>query len=223
MRSEDSMKAIEPLIARPREAGLLLLGFKAWAAPAAPDSELSLREELAPNSTRAVWDLRHGDTARVAVTATEHASVRHALKALASELEANQLAELPLGPPDIGEVSFVHPDNVPPAVFFVRGNLTLGVYSFGRERVDVVPFARRVDAELLARPRDAREGGVDITFDNGGLRAKPRWSGADGYVKVLAPGADLRKDGELIAGATGEAEVFYVEPGRETYSTKVKR
>lgn len=222
MRSEDSMKAIDPLIARPREAGLLLLGFKAWAAPTAPDSRLSLREELAPNSTRAVWDLRQGDAARVAVTATEYASVRHALKALASDLEANQLAQLPPGPPDLGEVSFVHPDGVPPAVFFVRGNLTLGVFSFGRERVDVVPFARAVDADLLARPREARDGGVDLTRDNGGLRATPRWSGADGYVKVLAPGADLRKEGDLIVGATGEAEVFYIEPGRETYSAKVK-
>src|SRR5688500_15912943 len=215
MRSEDSMKTIDPLIARPREAGLLLIGFKAWALPAEPDAELALREQLAPNSTRAVWDLRKGNAARLAVTATEHASVRHALKALAAELAWNQLAEVPPGPPDLGEVSFVHPSGVPPAAFFVRGNLTVGVFSFGKEYVDVLPFARRVDEELRATPKGAREGGIDLTYDNAGLRANPLWSGPDGYVKVVAPGSDLRREGDTIMGATGEAEVFYIEPGRE--------
>jgi len=216
------MRAIEPVIAKPAEAGLLVIGFKAWAVPEERESALAMREQLAPNSTRAVWDLRYGQ-ARVAVTATEYTSVRHALKSLADELEQNQLATLPPGPSDVGEISFMHPDGVPPAIFFVRANLTLAVFSFGREPVDILPFARRIDAELRARPKEARDGGVELTYDERGLRASPRWSGPDGYVKVLAPGSDLRKEGDAIVGATGEAEVFYIEPGRETYSAKVKR
>ena len=106
MRSEESMKAIEPLIARPKTAGLLVIGFKAWAVPGASEAELALSEQLAPGSSRAVWNLRKSPDARIAVTATEHASVRDALKALAQELEGNQLATLPRGPEEIGEISF---------------------------------------------------------------------------------------------------------------------
>lgn len=223
MRSEETMKTIEPMIARPKNAGLLTIGFKAWAVPQEPDSELAMREQLAPNSSRAVWNLRRDEGARLAVTATEHASVRDALRALAEELENNQLATLPRGPEGIGEVSFVHPPQAPPAIFFVTGNLTVGVFSFGREPVDVLPFAKRVDADLQAKPREAREGALDVTAEQGRLRAKPRWSGPDGYLKVVAPGAELRKEGDAFAGADAGAEVFYIEPGRETYRATVTR
>lgn len=224
MRSEDSMKLIEPLIARPRDAGLLLVGFKAWAVSAPQESELSMREQLSPASSRAVWNLRGRPDSRIALTASEHASVRDALRALAGELEANQLATLPQGPSDLGEISFVHPRGIaPPAAFFVSGNMTLGVFSFGREPIDVVPFAQRVDADLRARPSDARDGGLDLTYEAGGLRARPRFAGPDGFLKVIAPGSDLRNDGGTIAGATGEVEVYYLEAGRETYSARVRR
>ncbi len=220
MRREDSMKAIEPVMARPRETGLLLVDFKAWSGPQ-PDGPATVREHLGKASTRAVWDQPRG---RLALTATEHTSIRDALQALADELEANQLAEVPRGPEDLGEISFVHPPIAPPAVFFVRGNLTLAVYSFGRERVDVLPFARRLDADLRARPEAARDGGLDVTLDNNILRAQPKWRGPDGYLKVIAPGASLRKEGEGIAveGDASAAEVFYIEPGRETYMGRTR-
>lgn len=224
MRSEDSMKLIDPVIARPREAGLLVFGFKAWAVPAPPDSELSMREQLSPSKTRAVWNLRSGVESRVAVTAIEHASVRHALKGLADELEANQLATLPQGPDGLGEISFVHPQGIaPPAAFFVSGNVTFGVFSIGREPIDIVPFARRLDADLRARPAEARDGGIDLTNEPNGVRARARFTGPDGYVKVLAPGSDLRKEDDTIAGIAGAGEVFYIEPGRETYSARLQR
>ena len=144
MQREISMKAITRVLGQPRDPGLLLRGVQAWTVPQ-PNGVLALREQLDENSTRAVWDLERG---RIALTVTEHNSLQDALNALADELEANQLAELPLGPADLGEISFVHPVNAPPAVFFVRGNLTLGVHSFSREPVDVLSFARRVDEAL---------------------------------------------------------------------------
>jgi hypothetical protein len=217
------MKTIEPLIARPRTAGLLVIGFKAWAVPGASEAELALSEQLAPGSSRAVWNLRQSPDARIAVTATEHASVRDALKALAQELEGNQLATLPRGPEEIGEISFVHPPEAPPAIFFVTGNLTIGVFSFGRELVDVLPAARTIDADLREKPQSAREGGIDVFFVEREVHVKPKWEGRDGYLKVIAPSSDLRKEGDTITGiAEGDAHVYYVEPGRETYSMNLR-
>ena len=212
MQRENSMKAIAPVLDHPRDGGLLLVGFKAWSGPQ-PDGEPALREQLDATSTRAVWDLDRG---RIALTVNEHRSVQDALSALADELEANQLAEVPRGPEELGEISFVHPSNAPPAAFFVRGNLTLGVYSFGREPVEVVPFARRVDAELLARPADARGGGVDVQRGERGFRVKPKYAG-EGYVKVFAPHANVRKVGEeiVIDGSDEGLDIYYVERGRE--------
>jgi len=223
MRSEESMKAIQPLIARPKTAGLLVIGFKAWAVPGEPESELALREQLTPASTRAVWNLRMSPDARLAITATEHASARDALRALAQELEGNQLATLPRGPEDIGEISFVHPQEAPPAIFFVTGNLTIGVFSFGREFVDVLPAARTMDTDLREKPQWAREGGINVFFAERDVRVKPKWEGRDGYLKVIAPSADLRKEGDTITGiAEHDAYVYYVEPGRETYTMNLR-
>ena len=223
MRSEESMKAIEPLIVRPKTAGVLFLGFKAWAVAGDPGSELALREQLAAGSTRAVWNLRGSADTRLAITATEHASARDALRALAQELEGNQLATLPRGPAEIGEVSFVHPAGAPPAIFFATGNLTIGVFSFGREVVDVLPTARTVDAELRETPPSAREGGIDVYSMEREVRVQPKWGGPDGYLKVIAPSSDLRKEGNAITGlADQDARVYYVEPGRETYGMNLR-
>lgn len=194
------------------EPGLLLVGFKAWHGPRPEEGRLALREQLTPSSTRAVWDLARG---RIALTATEHASVEDALGGLARDLKANQLANVPPGPEDLGEASFIHPPNAPPAVFFVRGNLTLGVYSFGREAVEVVPFARRVDAELRARPAEAREGGIDVQRGNRGIVVKPRYAG-DGYVKVFVAGKVRKEGDEILLTGDGDADLYFIEPGRET-------
>src|SRR5262245_37218596 len=135
MQREESMKIIEPKIESARRGGLLLVGFKAWAAPVA--GPRAMRESLGRGRTRAVWDDPQRAGARVALTVTEHDSAADALRTLAEELEANQLATLPAGPPDLGEVSFVHPAGVPPAVFFARANLTLWVTSYGKGDIDV--------------------------------------------------------------------------------------
>jgi len=123
-------------------------------------------------------------------------------------------------------VSFAHPQGIPPAVFFVRGNLTLLVTSFGNEAVDVLPFARTVDRELTSRPREFREGGIELTAPNlKTIEIKPRWAGEDAYIKVIAPGAELTSRGGTveIAGDAGVVEVFVIERGRETYFATAAR
>src|SRR3989442_7850121 len=112
VQREESMKLIRPRMNTARRGGWLLMDFKAWAAPVAI-GPLSMRERLDRWRTRAVWEDRAHAGARLAVTVTEHVSATEALQALAIDLEANQLADLPAGPSGLGEISFVHPDGVP--------------------------------------------------------------------------------------------------------------
>jgi len=226
MHIEEAKKAIDPMIDKARVEGLLLVGFKAWAAPDAPGFRAGLRERLGAKTTRAVWDDPERRGARIALRVIEHASSRQALDGLAETLAANQLADVPRGPDDLGVVSFAHPQGVPPAVFFVRGNLTLLVTSFGNEAVDVLPFARTVDRELTSRPREFREGGIELTAPNlKTIEIKPRWAGEDAYIKVIAQGAELTSRGGTveIAGDAGVVEVFVIERGRETYFAPAAR
>src|SRR5205823_6158986 len=101
MQSEESMKMIRPRIEAARRGGLLIIDFKAWVA-AAGFGTLSMRERLGHGRTRAVWDDPRNPGARIAINANEENSAADALQALALELEANQLANLPTGPPDLG-------------------------------------------------------------------------------------------------------------------------
>ena len=219
MQRDLSNEAIEPVIANPKNAGLLFIGFKAWAAPR-PDGASPERQQLSARRSRAVWDLQQG---RVALTASEYPSLTDALRGLGVELEHNQLREVPRGPEDLGEISFVHPREAPPAAFFVRGNLALAVHSFGREPVDVLPFARQLDRELQSQPLDARDGGIDLAVNDRGFRVVPKWRGADAYVKVVAPGATLwlEDDAVRMSGAPDKVAVYSLEPGRETYGAYV--
>lgn len=219
MRMEESMKIIRPRLETARVGGLLVIGFKAWNAPVAI-GPLSMRERLDRWSTRGVWDDPRLAGARVAVTVNEYRSATEALEGLATELEANQLASLPPGPSGLGEVSFVHPDGVPPAVFFARANLTLWVTSFGNRPVQVIPIARDIDADLLSRPAQARADGLDVVVSGNVIRTVMRFSGDDAYLKVFAPGAELRRvdDAIAISGDVAAVEVFALEPGRETLS-----
>ena len=59
------------------------------------------------------------------------ASFEDAQKCLLEILAKNQLARLPEGPADLGDVAFVHPEGVTPAAFWVIGSLCVSVASFG--------------------------------------------------------------------------------------------
>jgi hypothetical protein len=202
MQKEESMKIIAPRMEAARRRGLLLMRFKAWAARVERGT-LSMRESLGGTRTRAVWDDPQRPGARIALTVTEHPSAVAAMNALADDLVANQLATLPPGPPDVGEVSFAHPPGAPPAVFFARANLTVWVTSFGIVPVEVDDVARTVDLDLTATPA-----GRPGTLSDIGRVA------GDAYVKVLAPGAELVKsDGGIVVreGEMGQVQVFVVD------------
>ena len=217
MRREKSKMAIESVKAAPRTAGLLLIDFPAWAVPSVEGQELALRERLRTDYTRAVWDLGENPNTRLAVTINECASLLDALEGIVVILEGNQLADVPRGPDDIGEISFVHPKGAPPAIFFVTANLVVSVFSFARQPVEVIPFARVIDAALRSRPPDAHDEGIIVKPVERGLIATPKWPGPNGYLKVIAPGSDLRLEDGTIVGAKGEVSIYYVEHGRETY------
>jgi hypothetical protein len=235
MQSDESSKVIEQAMERARRGGLLLIDYKAWHAPidfgresraAELSSRSSMHERLGKATTRAVWDdpLRPG--ARLAVTATEHDSASDALRGLATELEANQLATLPRGPSDVGEVSFVHPEGVPPALFFARGNLTISVFSFGNQPIDVLAYARTIDGDLTARPANAREGVMELSVNGTLIEMRDDRRSVDSYIKVVAPGAELAKRDQafmLVGDTNAEIGVFVIEPGRETYGTMLRR
>src|SRR5262249_50432132 len=157
----------------------------------------------------------------------ETASLAQAQKCLLEALANNQLTRLPEGPNDLGEVSFIHPEGVPPAVFWVTGNLCVSVCSLGRTRLPVLDWAYRLQARMLDRPKVRR---LDLALTPSKARLSveeevavgvslPRPLGEDGYYKLLAAGGELLFKGEEIfvrAQQKGElvVEAFAVEPGR---------
>ena len=224
MHKEESLRVIEPVVEKARRGGLLFVGYKAWAAPVSLATAPTMRELLGANASRAVWDDPRQQGARLAVMVNEYESPAAALEALADELESNQLATVPRGPENVGEVSFAHPEGTPPAIYFVRGNLVVRVVSFGNRPIDVLPYATTLDEELQSVPSDGQDGGVEVTLRGEVLHAKPRWMNDDAYVKVIAPGAELSKsDGGIAVRGDGEVRVFVVEKGRQTYSGVARR
>jgi hypothetical protein len=177
-----------------------------------------------------VWDSPDSRALRVLVDVVESNSAAEAVEVLVERLEWNQLARVAERPSGLGDVAFVHPDGVPPAVFFTRGNLSVTVVSFGHEPLSVQPWAERFDRRLLERPAVERPT-IALSSDRPTARAGttlvldytiPWKFGDDGYLKFFAAGGVLvRREGRLTFTPTrsGEAlvEVYQVEPGREPY------
>ncbi|MEK6303608.1 MAG: hypothetical protein AABO41_23130 [Acidobacteriota bacterium] len=176
---------------------------------------------------RTIWDNTEDHDSRVLIDVVECDSAADAVEALADILEGNQLAEVPKGPPTLGLASFQHPESVPPAVFFARGNLAVTVASFGRRPVDVSSVARRLEERLSERPSGLLQSlplaaglqgrvGEDVPLRFAGpLRKNEDW-----YLKFFATGGTIaRRGGQLVARSTEagtiDVEAFLVEPGRE--------
>src|SRR5215831_2249456 len=100
MKREDVQRIVAGAAEKARTEGLLLIGFKAWAAPDPEGFRLSARDRFDEAMTRAVWDQDERGRARIALTAMERRSAREALDALVEMLDNNQLAALPAGPSD---------------------------------------------------------------------------------------------------------------------------
>jgi hypothetical protein len=159
------------------------------------------------------------------VDVVECPSSAEAVKALLERLEWNQLANVPAGPPGLGIASFAHPEGVPPAVFFARANLCVGVASFASRAVAVLPAATALDRRLLATPV---AGGAVLRVeaergDRGGpavLRVVvPFRLGEEGHLRYRARGGTLEiRDDQVvvipIAGAEVQVDIFAEEAGR---------
>jgi hypothetical protein len=212
----------------------LFLGFTPWSEDASGWNR-SIKEKLAsaPGKSirRTVWDSQDNRNGRILIDIIECSSAVNAIDALLEELAANQLARLLEGPPHLGIASFMHPEGVPPAVFFARGNLSIRVISFARHAVDVIPWAERLNKRLGEEPR-VEQNRLLLESDRKSARTseevavfyKLPWAlGEDGFLKFLVSGGILvAREGRLLLKASkrGEAQVraYALEPGREPYA-----
>ncbi len=212
----------------------LFLGFNPWPQDA-PGWNLSIREKLASplgkSIRRTVWDSQDNRNARVLIDIIECSSAADAIEALLEELAANQLARLPEAAPHLGIASFVHPEGVPPAVFFVRGNICIRVISFARSAVAVIPWAERLNERLSYEPRveqnrlvlESNRKSVPTGEEAPIFYTLPWVLGEDGFLKFLVSGGILvAREGLLFfkASKRGEAQVraYALEPGREPHA-----
>ena len=224
--------AIDELLRRiPDDRAEFFTGF----SPSAEDLEgfgLSSREWDSGNAGRSqlrtIWDSPKDRDSRLLIDVFVRTSAADALEALATQLSYNQLDRLPAGPEDLGLVSYIHAEPAPPAVFFVRGNLSIFVASFGRKPLPAIPVARRLSMRLAERPKAERRA-VSLAADP--PRGKPRQEivlryqipfriGADGYWKFFVTGGTvLRQQDRLVLVASEPAslrvEAFVIESGRE--------
>jgi len=217
----------------PADRAEFFRGFVPWAEDV-QGWTLSTREAhptAERTDLRTIWDNPGDPNTRILIDVAELRSAAEAIEALVAPLGYNQLDRLPDGPPNLGLASFAHPDLAPPAVFFVQGNLSILVSSFGRQPVAVVDAARRISARLAERPGgeprpmrleadgDRAQSGEAITFSID----VPVRLGVEGYVKFFVTGGVVTRSGDrftLRRAAPGSVrvEAFAVEPGRETYA-----
>ncbi len=206
-------------------------GFAPWAEDLAgwALSARELEREVAGRSQlRTIWDHREDHDSRLLVDVAVCPSAADAVESLAAQLAYNQLERLPEGPRDLGLASFAHPEPAPPAILFVRGNLSLVISSFGRRPVPVISIAGRFTARLAERPVTERRTlllaagqpkgrpGQEIVLSY----ESPYKTGEDGYWKFFVTGGTLvRRQGRLVlrSKAPGRLDVqaFLVESGRE--------
>lgn len=95
---------------------------------------------------------RAGGSVRVAMTLTEHASVRDSHSEIISILTLVMAPRLPSCDEKglkIGDVCFCSLGNVNEKIFFARANVVVRVASVGRETIDVSDIAVEVDRQLV--------------------------------------------------------------------------
>ncbi len=172
--------------------------------------EAARTDHVLPGSrrlTRIEWAAPRDTGSRVLVEVYETASLADAQRSLLEILANNELVRLPDGPPGLGEISFVHPEGVPPAVFWVVGNLCMGVASFGPNNVAVLDFAGRLQTGAIEKPRSPRRD-LRVKPETTPLKAKedtilvltaPRAFPADVQYKYFATGGELFLKADQVA------------------------
>lgn len=223
-----SIKKLQSRI--PEDYGELFIGFCAKSSDMeglhGTIRENHLEENRKP-LRRSIWDDEKSVNRRVLVDIVECDSAEDAINSLAGRLEGSQ-AQLVEGPDELGTISFVPPEKMAPAVFFVRGNLCVSIISFASEAVEVVSFAQRINKRMSEQPatkqniialspqKKSAGVGEKVTIDY-----ELPWSLAeDGYVKFIVQGGTIaRRDKTVIITGTRAGELqlrlLVMEPGRE--------
>jgi len=231
-RTRLDLKALQEQL--PADRAELFLGFVPWAEDAEGwrrSVRAALPEVPGRSVLRTVWDSLKTVEERVLIDVVECESAASALEALADRLQWNQLAQVADGPRGLGQVAFMHPEGVPPAIVFTRGNVCLNVASFGRQAVDVVPWAEGLNRRLDHRPAIKRStielsvGAVPLKAGQATeLRYVVPWKyGENGYLKFIVAGGTLfRREERLFLAAAGPGEMkidaYLLEPGREPHA-----
>lgn len=184
---------------------------------------------------RTVWDNPKNRNARILTEVVTCSSATEALEALIERLNWNQLEKLPEGGEQFGFASFVHPEGLPPAVYFVQGNLCITIASYSRELVPVIPLASRITRRLAERP-EVEPVSLEIKPDKSHAKVGepvlinydlPWQMGEYGFVKLFSSQGIIHiEDDRLVALGTRpgriSVEAFAMEPNRQTYRGKME-
>jgi hypothetical protein len=223
---------------RAKDGGALLVrNFAPWAKDFSPWTQATydlFAEAPQRRLLRTVWDDPKEKTARVLVDVREATSFAQAQQCLLEVLANNQLARLPEGPADLGDIAFVHPQGMPPAVFWVVGNLCLSMCSFGRKPTPVLDWAVRLQARIHDKPEGGKLG---LVLASGKATARvdqpvtlrvvlPKTQSSEACIKFFAPGAELSLSDEEAAVRPHEkgkliVEVYATEPGRKASKGRI--
>lgn len=215
---------------RPEAVPVLLQGFKPWRKDCldwSREGRLQLRETAQWQLRRSMWVPSEDPDQRVLIEVRETDSAAASRECLLDVLAQNELARLPEGPEDIGDVCFVHPDGHTPAIFWTAGNLCVSVLSIGLAPVPVLDWARRLHDRTTNKPKantfevsmKPAKGRLSVEEEKAVEIAWPTTLSDEGFYQFFSEQADLRlKNGELRIYAPNEGpvavEAFIVEPDR---------
>ena len=174
---------------------------------------------------RVMWSKPRDKKSRILVDIRETASFEQAQLSLIEHLSNNELFRLPEGPENLGDVSYVHPPGVPPASFWVTGNLCISVYSLGITAVPVLDSASCIHARIMERPSGTlkelslKPKKKEIAL-NENIKISPllpESKSEERYFKWFATGGDLFFEGEEVyfrAYKKGDIQIeaFAVDP-----------
>ena len=165
---------------------------------------------------------------RVLVDITEAGSASDASAVLRS-VQAESNVTLVPGPSSLGPGALQYPETTPSLMNFHRANLSVWVFSCGKDPVEIQPWVDRVVADLNAPTAASYDRALifDRVPDHSPaiqLKYSLKWTlGEWGWFKFQAQNANVRRGAaadRLLITPTGHAPVVHgwaQEPGRETY------
>jgi hypothetical protein len=182
-----------------------------------------------------IW-VRSDDPKRfiVRVSTAELSDWRAAHGRLLQDLRASMRSDIPPGTGELaalGDVNYVGRDpetDAPASISFTRGNIHITVRSVGDQTIAVGDIALRIDRMLHQRPAKAqvrsrhikagsiKVGERQVRRPYAVIRSLPRAIGRDGWLQVIAPEGELRREGSALIYVAGE-------PGPKTLESFLRR